>query len=78
MAAPDSTRAIEESAEGKRERVHAGIEKLDLELSVRDGFRLPDQLVHPFLSGGSLAAVVDVEAVICAGRLSVDAHAKSH
>src|ERR1700694_5816464 len=66
------------SAERERKRLHARIEELDLELSVSDGVRLPDQLIQPLLGNRAVALVVDVASVSSARRLSVDEHAKSH
>src|SRR5207245_11523370 len=66
------------SAERERKSFHTRIEKLDLELSIHDGFRLPDQLIHPLFGHRSVAALVDVDSVSRARRLSIDEHAKSH
>jgi hypothetical protein len=63
----------------KRERksLHARIEKLDLELSLKDGARLRDRLVHPQLRNQTVALVLDVNPVSGARRLPIDEHAKS-
>jgi hypothetical protein len=37
------------SAERKRKDFHVQIKKLDLELAIGDGLRLPDKLVQPLL-----------------------------
>ena len=58
--------------------LHARIEKLDFELAIGDGLRLPDQLVQPLLGHRAVALLVDVDAVSRARRLSIDQHAKSH
>ena len=67
-----------ESAERERKSLHARIEKLDLELSISDGLRLPDQLIQPLFGHRAVALFVDVDAVSSARRLSIDADAKAH
>src|SRR2546425_6204122 len=67
-----------ESAERESKSLHAGIEKLDLESSIGDGLRLPDQLIHPLLGDRAVALVVDVDSVSSARRFSIDEHAKAH
>ena len=66
------------SAEREIKRSHAWIEKLDLELSIRDGLGLSDQLIRPLLGSRAVALFVSVDSVSDAWRLSVDEHAKSH
>ena len=66
------------SAERERERLHAGIEELDLELPIDDRLRLPDQLIQTRFDHRAVAAVVHVEAVSRTGRLSVDRHAETY
>ena len=48
------------SAERERERLHAGIEELDLELSIDDRLRLSDQLIQPLFDHRAVAALVHV------------------
>src|SRR5919112_962983 len=43
------------SAEGEAKSLHPRIEKLDLEVSVADGPRLPDQLVQPLFANRAVA-----------------------
>ena len=66
------------SAERQRKSLHARIEKFDLELSVRDGRRLSDQLIQPRCGQRAVAMLVHVHAVRSARRLAIEAHAKSH
>ena len=65
------------SAEREIKRFHAWIKKLDLELSIRDGLRLSDQLIRPLLGSRAVALFVSVDSVSDAWRLSVDEHANS-
>src|SRR2546428_9103641 len=66
------------SAERERKRLHAGIEKLDLEAAIRDRPRLADQVIQALLGHRALALLVDVAAVRASRRLAVDAHAEPH
>src|SRR3954471_7605687 len=66
------------SAEGECESFRAGVEKLDFKLSIGDGAGLPDQLVEPLLGKGAVPVLVDVTAVRCAGRLSIEPHTKAY
>src|SRR3712207_13315 len=66
------------SAEREAISLHPRIEKLDLELPIGDGLRLPDQLVQPLVADRAVALLVDVGSVSIARRLSVDEHAKRH
>src|SRR5258706_14026187 len=66
------------SAERERKRLHARIEKLDLELSISNGLRLSDQLIQPLFGHRAVALLVNVNSVSSARRLSIDAHAKSY
>ena len=66
------------SAEREGKDLHARTEKLDLELAIDDGLRLPDQLVQTLLGDGAVALFVNVNSVSRARRLSIDQHAKSH
>jgi len=65
------------SAKRERKCLHARIEKLDLELSIRDWLRLADQLIQPRFGNSAVALLVNVNSVSDARRLSVDEHAKS-
>src|SRR5207244_13150900 len=62
--------------EGKS--LHARIEELDLELWIRDGRRLPDQLIQALFGHGAVALVVNVNSMSGARRPPIDEHAKSH
>src|SRR5918998_1805598 len=66
------------SAERERISLHPRIEKLDLEVSISDGLRLSDQLIHPLFTDRAVALVVNVDPVSSARRPSIDEHAKSH
>src|SRR5215510_13601558 len=66
------------SAERERKSLHARTQKLDLELSIGDGFRLSDQLVQTLFGHRAVALLVNVCSVGRARRLSVDQHAKFH
>ena len=65
------------SAERERKRLNARIEKRDLALSISDGRRLSDELIEPWFRNCAIAVVVYVHPVRDAGRLAIDAHAKS-
>jgi hypothetical protein len=56
------------SAECEHKRLHAGIEKLDLELSISDGLRLSDHLIQPLFGNRAVALVVNVSSVSSARR----------
>src|SRR5215218_8378128 len=66
------------SAEREAISLHARIEKLDLELSIGDGLRLADQLIHSLFANCAVAQLVNVNPVSGARRLSIDEHAKWH
>src|SRR5713226_6437907 len=66
------------SAECEHKRLHARIEKHDLELPISDRLRLSDQLIQPLFGNRAVALVVNVNSVSSAGRLSIDEHAKSY
>ena len=53
-------------------------QKLDFELAIRDGARLPDQRVHPLFGYRAVTLLVDVDAMGGAWRLSFDQHAESN
>src|SRR5262245_4179620 len=65
------------SPECKGERLHAGIEELDLELPVGDWRGLADQLVQTRLDHRTVAAFVGIDAAGSPGRLPVDRHAET-
>src|SRR5262245_64303901 len=67
-----------DSAEREGKDLHTRTEKLDLELAVDNGLRLPDQLVQALFRHNAVALLVDVAAARRARLLSVDQHAKSH
>ena len=56
----------------------AGFQEFDLELSIADGLRLSDQLIHPLLRQGAVTALVHIGAVGGAGRAPIDEHTKRH
>ena len=64
------------SAERESERFHAGIEKLDLELSIDDRSRLSNQLIQPLLRDRAITSLVYVTSMAYARRLSVDEDSK--
>jgi hypothetical protein len=65
-------------AKGERKNLHARTEKLDLELAVGDGLRLPDQLIQTLFAHRAVALFVNVNAVSRARRVPIDQHTKSH
>src|SRR4051812_46493284 len=73
-----STSLCRGSAERERESLDARTKKLDFELAIGDGLRLPDQLVHPLFGRRAVALFVNVDAVRRARRLPVDQHAEFH
>src|SRR6516165_5598458 len=58
-----SSRPFFGSAERERKRLHACIEKRDLEQAISDVPRLPDQLIQPLLGHRAVALLVNVTAV---------------
>ena len=60
------------SAERERERLHTGIEELDLELAIGDRSRLSNQLIQTLLGDRSFTLVVYVTSMVRARRLSID------
>src|SRR6266516_2222059 len=66
------------SAECERKSLHAGIEKLDLELAISNGLRLTDQLIQPLVGHRAVTLLVNVNAMSRARRLSIEEHAKAH
>ena len=65
-------------AEGEREGLYARIEKLDFELSIGDGLRLPYQLVYPLFGDRANALFVNVNSAGRGRRLPIDQNAKFH
>ena len=55
------------SAERERTRLHACIEKLDLELPISNGLRLPDQLILGRTGEAALAPVLKHDDVAITG-----------
>ena len=51
------------SSEREHEGLDAGVAELDLEQPIADRRVLTDQLVHPLVVGGAVAALVDVDPV---------------
>src|SRR5262249_60585788 len=66
------------SAERERKRLHARIEKLDLELPISNGLGLADQLIQPLLGRRAVALLINVTSVSSTRRLSIEEHAKAH
>ena len=52
-----------ELAERERERLHASIEELDLEVPIDDRLRLSDQLIQPLFDDRAVAGGIHVETV---------------
>ena len=78
VSASASPTWVRESAERERERLHASIEELDLELSIADRSRLPDQLIQALFAGRAVAAGVDVAAVSGTRWLTINRHPKTY
>jgi signal transduction histidine kinase len=57
-------------------RLDAGSEEGDLERAIVDRSPPADQLIEPLVGQCSMTVPVDVDAVVVAGRLSVDKHAE--
>jgi hypothetical protein len=74
---PDTLVSIP-SAEREGERLHAGVQKLNLELSFRDRSRLSNQLIQPLLGDRAVSLLVEIGPMSCAPRLSVDEHSKRY
>lgn len=60
------------SAECESERLHAGIEKLDLELAIGDRSRLSNELIQALLGDRAATVIVYVTSMARARRLSID------
>ena len=63
---------LDSSAERERERLHTGIEELDLELAIGDRSRLSNQLIQALLGDRAFTLVVYVTSMVRARRLSID------
>ena len=63
VSASASPTWVRESAARERERLHASVEELDLELSIADRSRLSEQLIQALFDGRAAAAGVHVAAV---------------
>ena len=66
-----------DSAKGKRERLRAWIEKLDLKGAVVDRVFLTDELVQAVFGDLSVSVRIGVHSVILTRRLPVDLHAEA-
>src|SRR3954452_19819811 len=64
-------------AEGEDVRAPARVEERDLEGALGGAATLADELVHPRLVDGALAELIYVEAVVEAGRLTVEEHGEA-
>src|SRR5437762_3026665 len=65
-------------AERECKSLHAGIEKLDFELSISDGASWSDQLIQTLVGNCAVALIINVNSVSSTRRLSINEHAKSH
>ena len=68
----DHLRALSPSAESERERLHTGIEELDLELSLGDRSRPSNQLIQALLGDRAVTMLIYITSMACARRLSID------
>src|SRR5580693_3838287 len=66
------------SAECEVKSLQTRIKNLDLELSIHDRARLPDELVKPLFDNRAVALGVDIKSMSPIRRLSIDVYAKSH
>jgi hypothetical protein len=64
------------SAEREVKSFYTKAEKLDLKQVIRDGFRLPDELIQPLLGHFAIALIVNVATMRCARQLSINEDAK--
>jgi hypothetical protein len=64
--------------EGEIKHLCTGREKFDLEVPIRDGVRLANQLVKAGLGEHAVARAVDIKAMSKSGRLPIDRHAETH
>ena len=70
-APPGRSRTANLSAEGEGKRLRAGLQELDLELSIGNRIQLSDELIQPRFRHGAAALVVNVDAVPIARRVAV-------
>ena len=70
-APPGRSRTANLSAEGEGKRLHAGLQELDLELSIGNRIQLSDELIQPRFRHGAVALIVNVDAVPIARRVAV-------
>src|SRR5262245_2194168 len=64
--------------EREGERLHAGVEELDLELAIDDRFGLSDQLMQARLADDAIAGGIHVETSRGSRRLAVNRHAETN
>src|SRR5256714_11267163 len=64
-------------AEGEDVRAHARLVECDLEGALGGAGAVADELVHPRLIDSALAELIDVEAVVEPGRLTVEEHGEA-
>jgi hypothetical protein len=69
---------VDDSPECEHEGLDPRIEKLDLELSVLDRLRLPDQLIYPLFGDRAITLVINIDSVSGRRQLSVNEYAKPH
>ena len=62
------------SAEREGERLHSGVEELDLELAIHYWRPLANQLIQTLLRDRAVPLLVYIAAMTYAGRLSIDEH----
>ena len=60
------------STEREGERLHAGLEELDVELSIGYPSRLSNQLIQALLGDRAFTGVLDVTSMARAWRLSIE------
>ena len=66
------------SAEREHISFCAGIEKFDLEQTIRNGLRLPNELIEPLFHDGAIALLVDVGAMGLPRRTSIEENAEAY
>src|ERR1051325_5288891 len=69
---------MDSSTKSEGERLDACVKKLNLEFSIHDRRRLPDQLVHSRYADCAIPQSVYVTSVGSGDRLSVDEYAEAH
>src|SRR4030067_3328823 len=63
---------------GKGKRLRTGIRKFDTEGAIADLSFLPDQLIQALLAYHAVALIIDIHAVIRAGRSAVQRDLEAH